>query len=102
LLVRAIALLLLAGAFAAAVMDGARSIADQQLSLTPTGVALATAFPVKFLAFQTFVHAKLAPFLWDPVLVSVLYGPTFLDVGVLGLALFWLSRPRRPPAGFRT
>jgi hypothetical protein len=95
LLVRSVSLLLLAGAFAAAVVDGARSLANQELTLTSTGVALATAFPGKIDQFTTLAQNRLPHFLWDPVLLSILYAPTFLDLGVLGIALSYLSRPRR-------
>jgi hypothetical protein len=95
LLVRTIGLLLLAGAFAAAVFDGARSLADQQLQLTPMGVVLARPFPAKFAQLEPFVRTKLHPFLWDPVLLKILYAPAFLDLAVLGLLFMLVSRPRR-------
>ena len=46
-LLRALGLVALAGAFAAAVMDGARSIANNALSLAPTGAALARLAPAR-------------------------------------------------------
>ncbi len=95
-LVRVMGLLLLAGAFAAAVIDGARSLANQQLSLTPTGVALATAFPSKFEAATGLIRAKLPGYVWDPILLSTLYVPTFVALGVLGLILMTFARSKRP------
>jgi len=92
-LFRAIGLFCLAGAFAAAVLDGARSIADQKLALTPLGVTLATAFPAKFPLLPALV-AKVHPLLWDPVLLSVLYVPTSIDLAVVGLVLFAFSGAR--------
>ena len=94
-LVRAMGLLLLAGAFAAAVIDGARSLADQQLSLTSLGVALATLFPAKIAALPA-LAGKVHPLLWDPVLLSLLYVPTFLVLALLGVILMLLARS---PAG---
>lgn len=94
-LFRIVGLFCLAGAFAAAVLDGAKSIADQKLALTPLGVTLATAFPSKFPLLPVYVR-KLHPLLWDPVLLSVLYVPTFLDLAVLGLVLMAFSRARAP------
>jgi len=90
---RLVGLILLAGAFATAVVDGARSLADQKLELTSMGRALATAFPAKFALLQPFVD-KRAPFLWDPVLVNILYAPATLDFAVLGAALFLVVRRR--------
>jgi hypothetical protein len=90
---RLIALVSLAGAFAAAVIDGARSLADQKIEFTPMGRTLATAFP--------YVSAR-APVLWDPVLLKLLYAPAALDLAVLGAALFYLAhRPAVPPGAGR-
>ena len=96
---RGLGLLLLAGAFAAAVIDGARSLADQQLSLTPMGAALATLFPSKIAALPA-LAAKVHPLLWDPVLLSILYVPAFLDLAVLGvlLTVFSARRSRSDPS----
>jgi hypothetical protein len=99
-LLRFVGLVLLAGAFAGAVIDGARSLAVQQLTLTPMGLALDLAFPNKFPLLQPFVEKRLHPLLWDPVLVSVLSAPAFVDMAVLGLLIFYLVRPRQGPVGF--
>ena len=96
---RFVALILLAGAFAAAVIDGARSLAAQQLALTPMGTALAYAFPSKFPLLQPFVERRLHPLLWDPVLLAILSAPAFLDMAVIGFFLFYLVRPRAPAIG---
>ena len=96
LLVRFCGLMLLAGAFAAAVVDGARSLADQRLALTTMGRALDYAFPSKFPLLQPFVEKRLGPLAWDPVLIAILSTPAFVDLAALGLCLFYLVR-RRPP-----
>ena len=100
LLFRFVGLILLAGAFAAAVIDGARSLAAQQVVLTPMGATLAYAFPSKFPLLQPFVEKRLHPLLWDPVLLDILSAPAFLDLAVLGFALIYLVRPRAPTVGF--
>jgi hypothetical protein len=96
-LVRALGVLLLAGAFAAAVVDAARSLADQQFTITPMGLALATIFPTKFELWSKLAETRLPHFVWDPVLLWVLYAPTFLDLAVLGIVLTFLSRPPLQP-----
>ena len=93
LALRLVGWVLLAGAFAAAVIDGARSLADQQLELTSLGRALAATIPSKFALLQPFV-VKRAPLLWDPVLINLLYAPTALVLAALALALFYLTRRR--------
>ncbi len=94
LLLRFVALMLLAGAFAAAVIDGARSLAAQGVALTPMGTALAYAFPSKFPLLQPFVEKRLGAAAWDPVLLTIFSAPAFVDLAVLGFALYYLVRPR--------
>jgi hypothetical protein len=99
LLVRILGLAMLAGAFAAAVIDGARSIAADQLALTPAGATLYWALPNKFPVFQAFIEHKISPRLWDPVLLNVLMLPTWLILAILGAALTFVTRKRPPPIG---
>jgi hypothetical protein len=99
LLVRFCGLMLLAGAFAAAVVDGARSLADQRLELTTMGLALYYAFPSKFPLLKPFVEKRLGPLAWDPLLLAILSTPAFLDLAALAFCLFYLVRPRPPQIG---
>jgi len=96
LLFRGIGLLTLAGAFAAAVLDGARTLADQRLEFTPLGLTLAALSPTKFATLPA-LAAKIHTKLWDPVLVTVMYIPTFFILVVIGLALIAFTRKRREP-----
>ena len=97
LLFRLLGLLSLAGAFAAAVLDGARSLADQGLQVTPIGETLARLAPAKFAALHA-AAAKIHPKLWDPVLVWVLYTPTLLVLAVVGVALIAATRAHGEPS----
>ena len=97
LFVRLVGLALLALAFASAVVDGAASIAANQLSITPIGRPLYLLFPGKFPLAQAFVERQIHPLLWNPVLVDILMLPTWLALAAAGLGLFYLVR-RRPPA----
>jgi hypothetical protein len=99
LLVRLLGLALLAGAFAAGVIDGAASIAADQLSITPIGRPLYLVFPNKFPLVQAFVERQIHPLLWDPVLVDILMLPTWLVLAVIGVGLFYVVRRRPPPIG---
>jgi hypothetical protein len=93
---RFVALLMLAGAFAAAVIDGARSLADQKLEFYSMGWALAHAFPSKFPLLQPFVEKHFGPRAWDPALLDVLSAPAFVELAVVGFLLFAIARPRAP------
>jgi hypothetical protein len=92
--IRMVGLIALAGAFALAVMDGARSIANDALLLTPLGAALARLAPAKFQQLPALV-SKIHPKLWDPALLDLLYIPTFIVLAVVGFALAALAAPRR-------
>jgi hypothetical protein len=99
LFVRFLALALLAGAFAAAVIDGARSIAADQLLFTPLGATAYWAFPNKFPVLQGFIERQIHPLLWDPILLHLLMLPNWLVLGLIGVWLFYLVRRRPPPIG---
>ena len=99
LFIRIVGLALLAGAFAACVIDGARSIAADQLSFTPIGATLYGAFPNKFPLMQSFVERQIHPVLWDPVLLRMLMLPTWAVLGAFGVGLFYVVRRRPPPIG---
>ena len=100
LFVRILGLALLAGAFAACVIDGARSIAADQLLFTPTGATAYWAFPNKFPLLQTFVERA------DPSAACGIRSCSHIlrrrpgwCSGLLGAGLFYLVRRRPPPIG---
>ncbi len=93
-LARTLGLLALVGAFAAAVVDGARSIANNAWSLTPLGAALGRIAPAKLAALPA-LASRISPKLWDPVLIDVLYVPTSLVLAALGIALMALGSAGR-------
>ena len=93
-LVRLIGLVALAGAFAAAVMDGARSLANDTVSITSLGAALARLAPAKFEQLPA-LAAKIHPKLWDPVLLDILYVPAAVALALVGIALVAIALPRR-------
>ena len=86
---------LLAAGFVALIVDGTRSIAAGEIMLTPLGSTAIWLFPAKFPILQPAVERHLHPWLWDPLLVSLLLTPTFLALGGLGLLLFAAGLRRR-------
>ncbi len=96
---RTIGLLILAGAFAAVIVDGTRSIAAGAPVFTPIGQALAAIAPTSVAALDTaaqLVH----PLLRDPGLRVLLALPLWMLGGVVGGFLLIFTRPRRPVIGF--
>ena len=93
-LVRALGFLALAGAFVLGVEDGARSLANGEVSLQPLGASLARLAPQKFQQLPA-LAAHIHPKLWDPVLIDVLWLPTSAALLILGALLAGLASPRR-------
>jgi hypothetical protein len=93
-LARFLGLIALAGAFAAAVIDGARWIAAGTWAPTSAGAALYWLSPKAMANAQSFVETRLGAWTWDNVLVRALLAPAFVDLTVLGALLFLASRKR--------
>ncbi len=98
-LVRFVGLLALAGAFAAAVLDGARWIANGTWAPTSTGAALSFLSPKALAAAQNFVDSRLGPWAWNDVLTKALVTPAFATLTILSALLFFVSRPLPPVIG---
>jgi hypothetical protein len=96
---RLVGLLLLAGGFIFLVYDGARSIADQTLRLTRLGEFWNDIHQVSQQALRTMVEGA-SPWLWNSVAKVVLDQPVWAVMGVLGVLLMLLFRPRKPLIGY--
>jgi len=96
---RLVGLLLLAGAFIFMVYDGARFVADQTLRFTRFGQFWNDVHQASQQAFRAWVEG-VAPWLWTSVVRVVLDQPVFAVMGVLGILLMLLFRPRKPLIGY--
>jgi hypothetical protein len=96
---RLIGLLLLAAAFVFLVYDGARSIADQAIRLTRLGEFWNDIHQSSQQTFHAMVE-RTAPWLWTDVIKVILNQPAWAVMGVLGLLLLLIFRPRRPLIGY--
>jgi hypothetical protein len=96
---RFIGLLLLAGGFFFMVYDGARWVADQTLRFTRFGQFWNDIHQSSQQTFKVWVDSK-APWLWDSVIRVVLDQPVFAVMGVLGILLMIVFRPRKPLIGY--
>jgi hypothetical protein len=96
---RLVGLLLLAGGFLFLVYDGARSIADQALRLTRLGEFWNDVHQASQQAFRTMVEG-VSPWLWNSVAKVILDQPVWAVMGILGILLMLLFRPRRPLIGY--
>jgi hypothetical protein len=96
---RLVGLLLLAGGFIFMVYDGARWVADQNLRFTRLGEFWNDIHQSSQQAFRTMVEGA-APWLWNSVVKLLLDQPVFAVMGVLGILLMLLFRPRKPLIGY--
>jgi len=96
---RIIGLLLLAGGFIFVVYDGARWVADHNLRFTRFGQFWNDIHQSSQQSFRTWVEANV-PWLWNSVVKVVLDQPVFAVMGILGIVLMILFRPRKPLIGY--
>jgi hypothetical protein len=96
---RLVGLLLLAGGFIFMVYDGARWVADQNLRFTRFGEFWNDIHQSSQQAFRAMVEG-VAPWLWTSFVTVILDQPVFAVMGVLGILLMLLFRPRKPLIGY--
>ena len=82
----------LAIAIIMAVLDATRSIAADQLVLTPLATSWASFSPQTLANAERLVVDNLPRFLWDPVSTTVLAAPGFVAFAVLALLLYMAGR----------
>ena len=96
---RLIGLLLLAGGFVFMIYDGARWVADQSLKFTRFGQFWNDIHQSSQQSFRTMVEGA-APWLWNGVMRLLLDQPAFAVMGLLGILLMLLFRPRKRLIGY--
>lgn len=86
---------LFAGAFVALVLDGARSITSGDLIVTPMGSTWFALHPDSLNLAQAVIQRNVHPYMWDPVMISILAAPTWLVIGVISLLFIAIGKKRR-------
>jgi hypothetical protein len=96
LLFRLLAMLALAVAVIMAVLDATRTIAAEQLVLTPLAISWTTVSPDTLEATRSFVQNRMHTLFWDPVLVGILDLPGFIVFAAVAFLFYAIGRkPRR-------
>jgi hypothetical protein len=96
---RLLGLVLLAGAFAALIIDGTRSIAGGKLEFTSFGELLLWVVPKQLETLKTQIdHAN--HYLWDPVALRLLALPTWSIAGFIGFLLIAIAQKKAPQIGY--
>lgn len=98
-LFRFIGLLLLAAGFIFLIYDGQRSIADQTLRLTPLGEFWNDVHQSSQHSLQVMLEAS-APWLWESAGKFILNQPAWAVLGLLGILLMLLFRPKKRLIGY--
>ena len=96
---RLLGLLLLAGGFFFLIYDGARFVADQNLRFTRFGEVWNDVHQSSQQSFRTMVDGA-SPWLWNGINKMILNQPVFAVLGILGIVLMLLFRPRKPLIGY--
>ncbi len=94
-LLRLAGLIIFAASFIALVADGISSLAADRIVTTPLGQTWFSLSPDSLNLAQAVVQRYVHPYLWDPVIQSVLLWPTFAVGGVVGILLVLLGSVRR-------
>ena len=98
-LFRLLAMILLAIAVLAAVVDGARSLSAQTLVLTSLSSGWSIVSPDSLAGVQAMVQNHLPTFAWDRVFVFILGMPAAAVLGALAALAYAIGAKREKPFG---
>ncbi len=91
---RVFAWLVLALAGFALVQDAIGYFASGRFSFAPLGQFWYSLHPFSLNLVQAVVERRIHPFLWDPILISILQLPAFAAIAIVGLVFAWMFRKR--------
>jgi hypothetical protein len=97
---RFVGLFILAGGFIAVLYDGTKSIAGNQLVITPFGDVWRQIHPETLAAVQGSMERYAPAWAWDPAFVTLLMAPTALVLTIVGAALMLLGRRKKQPVRY--
>lgn len=78
-----------------AVLDLTRSIANSAITMTALGQNWAEFHRESLLLIEPAVSRYVHPFLWNPIIQSILQLPGWFVFFILGLMFFWLGRRKQ-------
>jgi len=96
LILRLIGLWLMLLAVVALVYDGTRILADDgRLVFTSLGEHWYSIDPASLNTAQAGIERHVAPFLWDPIISTILLTPAWIVAGMLGALIYLLGYRRK-------
>jgi hypothetical protein len=99
-LLRTLGLLFLAAAFIFLVYDGTRSIAANVLLYSKVDEIWSLLHTASLQQLQPSIQKHAPPWLWDPVVTTVLDAPAVIALGIIGAILILLGRRKKPLIGY--
>jgi hypothetical protein len=99
-LLRFLGLVLLAAGFIFFIYDGTKSIADHSLNITNLGQTWSDIHQNSLALLKPLIEKRVAGWLWNPVMQTVLAQPTWVVLGVFGMILTTLGRKKKPLIGY--
>jgi hypothetical protein len=99
-LLRTLGLLFLAAAFIFLVYDGTRSIAANVLLYSKVDEIWSLLHTASLQQLQPSIEKHAPPWLWDPVVMTVLNAPAVIVLGIIGATLILLGRRKKPLIGY--
>ncbi len=96
-LLRIFGVWLLLLAMVAAVVDATKSLAGGGAwVVTPMGEQWQELSPETLQDAKAAIETNVSPFMWDPVMTTILHAPTWVVFGILGVLFYWLGQKRKP------
>jgi hypothetical protein len=99
-LLRTLGLLFLAAAFIFLVYDGTRSIAANMLLYSKVDEIWSLVHQASLQQLQPLIEKNAPPWLWDPVMTTILEAPVIVVLAVVGAILIVLGRRKKPLIGY--
>jgi hypothetical protein len=97
---RTLGLLFLAAAFIFLVYDGTRSIAANTLLYSRVDEIWSLVHQASLQQLQPLIEKNAPPWLWDPVMTTILDAPAIVVLAVVGAILIVLGRRKKPLIGY--
>ncbi|MEL6735673.1 MAG: hypothetical protein AAFO68_10245 [Pseudomonadota bacterium] len=94
-----VGLTILALALVLAVLDVTRSITASEIVLTPLAQTWATISPSTLDASRQFIVGLGLPWLWDPLVLTLMRLPSWLIFWLVSMLLMWSAQRRDNPYG---
>jgi hypothetical protein len=99
-LFRFLGLVCLAAGFIFFIYDGTKSIADSTIHITKLAQTWSDIHQNSLLLAKPLIEQKLAPWLWNPFIQTILDQPTWVVLGILGMVLILSGRRKKPLIGY--